>query len=405
MPEFQRNLYEEIKETAKSTKISYLFGARQVGKTHLLKKLYKNFKKSKYYNLEIPEHNRLFNGTEEEIFNLIKDSGDFVFIDEFRYIKNASKIFKAIYDLGDFDSKQKTKIFASGSSALEMHKHLSESMAGRFKKFNIKPLSVEEFRNLYDTHDDFINYLTYGGLPGVYDSDENPDNKTKQEYLKQIFNTYIQKDVKSLVKEENLSAFNDLIYYLACNQGDILPSSNIAPEVKTTEKTVERYLDILQNTFVLYKIQSFSGNLSNELKKSKKYYFYDLGIRNAILGRFLSPEKAKDKGKIWETYVCLYLMSIINEANTQIKFWRTSDNNLEIDFIYLRDQIPYPIEVKSNIRKPEVPAAFKTFIKSYTNTPFGVVMNEKLDEEIDYKGTKIYFISFKNIEYLREILG
>jgi predicted AAA+ superfamily ATPase len=424
MSQFERKAYTEIMAHHKSPKLSVIFGPRQVGKTHILKKLHKELSKnnsSSYFNLEFPEHSKLFSGSDEEIFNFLKSSGDYVFIDEFQYIENISRIFKAIYDFNDLHPKKKIKIYASGSSALEMHKHIKESMAGRYKKFMIRPLTLDELKSRRSKNvknnkeinikegsnpdQDLIkNYLKFGGLPGVYNESEHPRDTDKQSYLKLILETYIQKDIKALIKEENISAFNHLIYILAEKQGQLISKANLAREVRLSESTIEHHLEILEQTFVLYKVNSFSGNLSNELKKSKKYYFYDVGVRNAILSDFKVSDKNKLKGSAWESYTYNHLLSLANEANTEILFWRTSDQ-VELDFIWLQNKIPVPIEVKSKLKNPEVFPGFKTFFKAYGEAAFGIVFNESLNEIISWNGREIHFISFDRILEVEELLN
>ncbi|MEB3315595.1 MAG: ATP-binding protein [Candidatus Melainabacteria bacterium] len=416
MSQFEREAYAEIMAHHESPKLSVIFGPRQVGKTHILKKLHKELSKnnsSSYFNLEFPEHSKLFSRSDEEIFNFLKSSGDYIFIDEFQYIENISRIFKAIYDFNDLHPKKKIKIYASGSSALEMHKHIKESMAGRYKKFMIRPLTLDELKsrkpkNIKNNKEINIkgksnpdqnlikNYLKFGGLPGVYNESEHPRDTDKQSHLKLILETYIQKDIKALIKEENISAFNHLIYILAEKQGQLISKANLAREVRLSESTIEHHLEILEQTFVLYKVNSFSGNLSNELKKSKKYYFYDVGVRNAILSDFKVSDKNKLKGSGWESYTYNHLLSLANEANTEILFWRTSDQ-VELDFIWLQNKTPVPIEVKSKLKNPEIFPAFKTFFKAYGEAAFGIVFNESLNEIISWNGREIHFISFDRI--------
>ena len=396
--EFKRTILNNLAEERKSKKITIIFGARQIGKTFLLEKLHKKFKGSRIFRLEEPDDLSLFNSPSSEILKLLRNSGSVVLIDEFHYIKNASHIFKAIYDSGG-----KPKIYATGSSALEMHKHLEESMAGRFKAYYLKPLSLDEFYSskIGLTINDF---LMYGALPGTYDPQENPTNTDRQEYLKQILGTYIQKDIKSLIKEENIRAFNNLLFIIAENQGQITSTPNLSRELRVSVNTVERYLDILEQTFVLYSLSPFSGNLSNELKKSKKYYFYDLGIRNALLKNFSPINKRNDKGLIWETYVYHYLLNLQDKTDTEIHFWRTS-NNMEIDFIWLKNRIPIPIEVKSKLSSRSIPDSIKSFIRAYTHAPFAVILNENIEGEEEYNGKIIHFIKLSEINILKEYLN
>lgn len=401
---FKRTIYEILKEDLKSSKISIIFGARQVGKTYLMKKLSQECKNSKYFNLELSDDLIKFNSSDSEILDFLKESGETIFIDEFHYVENISHIFKALYDIADLDPKKKIKIYASGSSAMAMHKHLKESLVGRIKKYKIRPLSLEEFKSNRSAEASLETYLKYGALPGVYDNKENPTDKSKQDYLYSIFNTYIQKDVKSLVNEENISAFNSLIYILAEKQGQVISGAKLANSIRVSNKTVERYIDILEETFVLYTLNSFAGNLSNELKKSKKYYIYDQGVRNALLKDFRSVSKRKDKGSIWETFVYHYLLSISHEASTDIHFWRTTEQDMEIDFVWLHNRIPCPIEVKSKLARANVLKPIDKFLRSYPNAPCAIVLNENINEEIFCQERKIYFISFENISLLKEVL-
>lgn len=402
--EFKRSIYEILKQDSESAKISIIFGARQVGKTYILKKLARNTKNTKYFNLEIADDLRQFNASDAEILDFLQNSATTIFIDEFHYVENISHIFKAIYDIADLDPKKKIKIYASGSSAMAMHKHLKESLAGRLKKYKIRPLSYEEFQTHKDIDSSLETFLNLGALPGVYDNHEHPTVKEKQDYLNSIFNTYIQKDIKSLVEEENISAFNNLLYILAEKQGQVISTSSLASAIRVSNKTVERYINILEETFVIYTLHSFAGNLSNELKKSKKYYFYDLGIRNALLKDFRSLAKRKDKGSIWEAFTYHYLLSIAHEATTDIRFWRTSEEDMEIDFIWINNRISAPIEVKSKLNRANMLKPLDKFLRAYPQSPCAIVLNENIDEEIYHKNKTIHYVSFENISCLEAIL-
>ncbi len=386
----KRNVAEQLISSLENQDILILIGARQVGKTYLMNQLEavlrSRQKRFKYYNLELIEDSRFFGQDLNELYKQITKDVDYLFIDEFQYFENASKFFKAIYD----DRKNKIKIIASGSSSLEMHKHLKESLAGRKEKIIIYPL---QFNEAEQNKVSFNSYLNYGGLPGVI---KRKTAEEKINHLNEILETYILKDIKSLIREENISAFNRLIYLLADYQGQQVATSPLANELRIDEKTVTRYLDILEQTFVIYPLHSFSGNLSNELKKSKKYYLYDSGIRNSILNDFSKLEERKDKGKILETYVHNYLKTNA-PANAEIRFWRTRTKD-EIDLVYLRNRKPNIIEAKSKYKRPEVPAAFKKFLTAYPKTEKCFVVNETLEDEIIYKDHIIRFVRHDKLE-------
>jgi len=326
---------------------------------------------------------------EEELFKILSKKRNMTFfIDEFHYLKNASKLFKSLYDC-----KQNLKIIASGSSSLEIHKHLQESLAGRRRLHPIFPLTLEEY---LQSENQIKDFLVFGAMPGLLHIESL---KEKIEYLYQIVQAYLLKDIKSLIKEENVRAFNHLLFYIANHQGQILPTSHLSREIKLSIPSVEKYLQILDNTFVIYSLNSYSGNLSNELKKSKKYYFFDNGIRNSLVKNFDSLENRKDKAILFESFVFLELKKRLS-ANRELHFWRTKQGE-EVDFILTINQKPIPIEVKSNIKPPlSVPKSLIKFLKAYPSAPYGVVMNENLSTKIKVDHYEIKFITFNEINNL-----
>ena len=386
----KRDSFDDLIKCLKKSEILILIGARQVGKTHLMIELEKfakaKKKKTKYFNLEIPEDSRYFNQDLVSLYKDITKNTDFIFIDEFQYFENASSLFKAIFD----DRKLKVKIIASGSSSLEMHKHLKESLAGRKIEKHIFPLSFSEFKQVKKT---FETYLIYGGLPGLM---HLKTNDQKIDLLDNLVATYILKDIKSLIKEENIPAFNRLIYILADTQAQIVSVSSLSRELMLSNKTAEHYLAILEQTFVLYPLYSFSQNLSNELKKSKKYFLFDNGIRNSIISDFSLLKARSDKGLLYESYVHNTLR-MRAPKNSEIRFWRTKDGS-EIDFIYIKNRKPSIIEVKSKLKQMLIPKAFEHFLRSYPNTENCFVINENISGELDYRGRLIKFIKLEDME-------
>ena len=276
----KRIKFSELVVNLIKPEINILLGARQVGKSTLMADLIVEAEKlgltTMSFNLEYPDDLLWFSRSDQDIFKELSSRKNvMIFIDEFHYLKNASKLFKGLYDL-----KKSIKIIASGSSSIEIHKHLKESLAGRRKIFKICPLIYDEWKQTGKPLDEF---LIYGGLPGLLNIVKRDE---KIEYLSQMVQTYIMKDIKGLVKEENVRAFNHLLFYLAEHQGNLLPTSNLASEIGVNGKTVESYLEILEQTFIIHSVHSFAQKLANELKKSRKYYFYDEGIRNSLLKNF-----------------------------------------------------------------------------------------------------------------------
>lgn len=364
-----------------------MLGARQVGKTTLLHELEKFARqkgvKTAFFDLEQPPVLAEFNLSDEEIIQKLKSAGEVVFVDEFQYIKNASKIFKAIYD-----SKAKIKLICSGSSSMKIHRHLKESLAGRRFLFRIYPLSFSEIKTQIKAFD-LTSYLCYGGMPALTHT-ESPERK--QQILSELLSAYILKDVKSLVQEENIRSFNHLLYLLAENQGSVMSVHSLANQVTMSSKAINRYLDILEETFVNFRIYSYSSNLGNELKKSCKTYLYDLGIRNILLKDFSSIKNRRDKGVILESFVFLKLLADL-KPNMEIKFWRTKEGD-EVDFILLINRQPVPIEVKSQLNGLEIPKGLQSFLRRYPKTPHALVVNENRIGELTFKGCHLKFLTF-----------
>ncbi|MEY3370215.1 MAG: hypothetical protein RLZZ361_885 [Cyanobacteriota bacterium] len=398
--QIKREIFAKLAEELENKKVLILLGPRQVGKSYLMVELENyvldNDKQTQFFNLELPEDSRFFSKDKVELYKSLVKNTDYLFIDEFQYYENASQLFKAIFD----DRKTKLKIIASGSSALEMHKHLKESLAGRKNSYIITPLNFQEIQQ---SKTSFSKYLSHGGYPELV----SIDDQSKQEiYLKEILSSYILRDIKALIKEENISEFNNLLYQLAFNQGQIISTNSLANELRMNNRTIEKYLEILSQTYILHRINSYSQNLSNELKKSKKYYFYDMGIRNAILNNFKPGTTRKDKGSLYEQYVCNFLINNC-PANSELRFWRTR-NDQEIDFVLLKNHDPYLFEVKSKLNRPEIPESIKTFIRNYRNVKQAFVINENLECEAEYDGISVDFIKIENLEYdciLKDILN
>ncbi len=384
----KRNILNKLQQELTQPEIVIILGPRQVGKTTLLRIL-ENYAKQKglkaaFFDLEQPQILADFNRPDKEIAQIISGAGEVIFIDEFQYVRNISKIFKAI-----FDSKKKIKIFCSGSSSLEIHKHLKESLAGRRFLYRIYPLEYSEIRK---SHPDFTfeDYLRFGGMPGLTHTDAK---ERKQQILNELVGSYILKDIKSLVKEENIRAFNHLLYLLAQNQGSTISVHSLSTEVGLSSKAINRYLDILEQTYVNYRIYSYSKNLGNELKKSCKAYLYDLGVRNMLLKDFSAVDSRPDKGVILESFVFLKLQAMLT-PNMEIKFWRTKDGG-EVDFILLKDRIPIPIEVKSKIISSEIPSGLKRFLARYPDVKSAYIINEEIEQDISYGDCRIHLVTFE----------
>ena len=387
----KRNIFEELYGDKNSRYATILLGPRQVGKSTILFRLKEKFEfngeKAIYFDLEQPQDLALFNKKDSELISFIDSHQCTVFIDEFQYIQNASKIFKAIYDRAH-RGESSTKIYATGSSSIEIHKHLKESLAGRKRVRRIFPLSFDE---LQASHQPLTHYLRYGGMPGLV---HEKSDVSKQLLLEDILKSFILKDVRGLIHEENIRAFNHMLFFLAEHQGSIISLSSLSREIGLSIASVERYISVLKETFILHPLASYSQNQSNELKKSHKYYLYDLGIRNSLLRDFSEIDNREDKGSILESFVLLTLIPLL-QSNMSLGFWRTRKGE-EVDFVLVKDRKPHPIEVKAEWKAPLVPSGLRKFIAQYPKTQTAIVISSTAHPPIKEKNTTIFFKTFES---------
>ncbi|MCX6742481.1 MAG: ATP-binding protein [Candidatus Pacearchaeota archaeon] len=352
---YKRRIVDEIVKYLDSKEVIVIYGARQVGKTFLLKYLIENYLKKNvfYFDLELPNLLELCNQGAEGIFKyLIQKGADekqkiFLIIDEIQYMDNPTKFLKIIHD-----HYPSIKVLVSGSSTFEIKKKFKESLVGRTINFEIYPLSFEEFlifkgkgyklgkENTKLINDELVEfaeeYIRFGGYPKIV---LEKSEEKKQAYLGQIISTYVRKDIRDLGNIRNISSFNKLLELLASQSGQLLNVLEVSDTLKINRETVLEYLDLLENTFIIKRITPFHKNLRSELSKNPKVFFLDTGMMHLL---WLKEFPKVILGSSFETFVFLELM----KANKKINFWRTK-NKQEIDFI-VKDKEFYAIEAKYN---------------------------------------------------------
>ncbi|MCL2651363.1 MAG: ATP-binding protein [Candidatus Azobacteroides sp.] len=351
---FDRKITEKIKPFLAVRDILLFYGARQVGKTSLMKVVQKNYvsEPSYFFDLENLEYLDLLNKNPELFVAFLKSYHNWtdekriiVFIDEIQYLDNPTNFLKYIYD-----NYPNIKLIVSGSSTLEIRGKLKDSLVGRLIKFEVFPLSFEEFlvfkgkqnlANMIGKTVDFeiVNnelrfyyeeFITFGSYPKVVLAN---DINLKKAYLKQIYDTYIQKDIKDIGKIRELEKFNKLIRILANQAGNLVNISELSKTVGATINTINEWIFLLENTFVIKQITPFSNNLRGELTKMPKIFFVDTGLKNCIENTY------EITGSSFENSFFAY----INNAykTEKINFYRTQDKK-EIDFVL--DGVPYELK-------------------------------------------------------------
>lgn len=377
---YRRKIIAKISQFLNSKEIVVLHGARQVGKTFIMLYLIDEIKKKKterkvfYFDLEIPRYLELIDSGFDQFYNYLLSGGykenekAYVFIDEIQYLRDPSKFLKLFHD----NYSGKIKLIVSGSSSFEIKNKFKNSLVGRTVDFEIWPLDFEEFllfkNKEYDLHSKNIpkameeelvvlykEYVSYGGYPQIVL--ENNIEK-KEVYLNQIIDTYIKKDIRDLANIRNIDKFNKLIQILSSQAGNLLNILELANTANISRQTIEEYLFILENTYIIKFISPFHKNLRSELFKTPKIYMIDHGIANLL--SFKAFPKIIS-GNIFETAVFSDLIK--NYKSSQINFWRTSAGH-EIDFIFNSNDSLIPIEVKLNINKAKL-GSFNIFFKEY----------------------------------------
>ncbi|MFW5759766.1 MAG: ATP-binding protein [Cyclobacteriaceae bacterium] len=352
----KRELFKTIFSKKKKGFVNVIYGPRRVGKTVLLEQIASHYKGHNILkvNGDTAEATELLSTNSEVKLSRAVDNYQIIMVDEAQRISNIGLSLKIIVD--KYPDKE---IFITGSSSLQLTKGIYESLTGRNIVYTLYPLSTRELG--YDTEPYKWSYfldeqLVYGTYPYLLQLSKPID---KQEYLKAIIDDYLFKDILDLERIDNPENLHKLAVLLAWQIGQLVSFSELAKKIHIDVKTVIRYIDLLKKNHVVFELGSYSTNLRNEVGKSKKYFFYDLGIRNALLGQFSMLDIRQDTGNLWENFLI-----VERKKNAEYKrilaeyyFWRNYQG-AEVDFLEIKDGEIYPFEFKWTNKKVKTPANF-----------------------------------------------
>ncbi len=361
----QRTILKIIQQNLQNELILGLIGSRQVGKSSILFLLIEQLLKDKinpsnifYFNLDDLKLHELFQSIPEFIQFLGKGSDrKYVFIDEIQRLTTPGLFLKEIFDL-----KMNVKIIFSGSSQLEIKAKTREYLVGRARIFQINRLSIDEYIEFaapITKKEALYQIMIYGSYPAVAKEANSLEKKLR---IRDIFQSYIQKDLIDFLQLEKVEGFNKLLIQLANQTGEMLNVHSISKSLAIKRYEIERFLNILEYTFICSRVYPFHKNYSKEITKTPKIYFLDTGLRNYILNQFQPIEERRDVGKLFETFC--YNNMIVNDfyGFNKINYWRTT-NQTEIDFIVHKETGIEAIEVKwNNLR---IPKSFQTIHQFY----------------------------------------
>lgn len=357
-----------------------LIGPRQVGKTTLLQMLMKETdRKTLYWNCDEPDiRQKLSHPTSTQIQSETA-SADLILIDEAQRVPNIGITLKLFVD--NLPDKQ---VVLTGSSALELSSSINEPLTGRKYEYHVLPFSAEELIEHHNGTEEkrlLERRLLFGSYPEVVN---RPGEE--RETLTNLINSYLYKDVFSFQDVRKPEIVEQLLQALALQVGSEVSFNELSQLLGLNSQTVQRYVDLLEKSFVVFHLRSFSRNLRNELKKSRKIYFYDNGVRNALIGDFKPLQLRQDAGSLWENYLVSERLKHNSYSLFYGKsyFWRTQHQQ-EIDYIEDIDGVLHTFEFKWNASKQ--PKLTETFAKSYPNHTFSIVNSENYQDFVEGKMT------------------
>jgi uncharacterized protein len=384
---FKRQVIDEISHYLDTNDVIVIHGARQVGKTSILTYLQRHCidtaQQVLFIDLEDSRFVTLLDRGVDEFLGYLRGEGYdldrlanansggdasqklFILLDEIQYLASPSSFLKLIADHHHY-----LKLIVSGSSSFEMKSKFKDSLVGRTVNFEIYPLTFQEMLSfkgipyvpeapltsvkLRQLQALYAEYVLYGGYPKIV---LTPELDRKEKYLQQIIDTYIRKDIRDLAEIRDVDRFNRLLEILASQGGNLLNVAELSNTCDLARQTIERYLFLLEQTYILRLVRPYSRNLRTELTKTPRLFFYDTGLMQMLWLKRLQTEML---GSVFETSV---FTELVKHARPEdIAYWRTTDKK-EIDFVLKRPEGPLPIEVKRHFPR-RIPSAFKSFWQS-----------------------------------------
>ena len=353
---YPRLIEKKIKAQVGSGKAIIVVGARQVGKTTLIKKILKG-QDYLFLDGDDPSIRQLLQSPNTEQIRSILAGNKIVFIDEAQRIESIGLTLKIITD--QFKDVQ---LFVTGSSSFELGNKINESLTGRKWEYELFPIAWEEFEKkegFVSAEQQLENRLLYGFYPDVLNHKGN-----ERAVLKNLVSSYLYRDILSFAEIRRPEVLDKLLLALAFQIGNEVNYNELSNLVGINKITVQKYIDILEKGFIIFRLNSFSRNLRNEIKRNRKIYFYDNGIRNMITGNFSALNLRTDVGALWENFLVSERMkqNIYKETFARMYFWRTKQQQ-EVDYVEEKDGEIYGYEfkwqAKNKVRLP------KTFVETY----------------------------------------
>lgn len=367
-------VYDNLSHYLKSNKVLLIYGPRRVGKTTILNDFLKKTKLK--YRLDSGDNIKIQHILSSSDFDLIRDyvaDNQLIAIDEAQKIPNIGLNLKIIVD-----QFPKIKVIATGSSSFDLAGQVGEPLTGRKNTLTLFPISQMEYSKLlsrFDLKNKLDEWLVFGSYPDVLMTD---DKNQKVNLLTELVESYLLKDILAFDMVKNSKTVFDLLKLLAFQIGQEVSLTEISQKLGIDYKTVARYLDLLEKSFIICRLSGYSRNLRKEITQKNKYYFWDNGIRNALISSFNPVDLRDDVGKLWENFLFIERLKKKSYKNIYGNnyFWRTWEQH-EIDLIEERDEKLFGFEFKWGKIKS---TSAKTFLDTYKESEFTIIdKNNYLD--------------------------
>lgn len=371
MNQIYRVLETQIIESIKNDKkIIVLYGPRQVGKTTLVKKIIDNLNyKTAYANGDEMIYHELFSSRDLKKMLDFVDDNELLFIDEAQNISEIGFSLKIL-----FDHKPGLKIIITGSSSLDLAGKIKEPLTGRTMSFLLYPISLSEIRAMkskFLINQDVSDFIIFGMYPEILKSETN---STKIARLRELTSAYLYKDILMLTNIKNSDKIFKLLQLLSYQIGQPVSVHELSNSLSLSSETVNNYIDLLEKSYVVFRLSALNKNPRKELSKMNKIYFYDLGIRNALIDNFQPLNARIDKGQLFENFVISEKIkkNAYEQDYSRYYFWRTY-GGAEIDFIESKDDFYTAFEIKYGLKNVKAP---NSWIENYTNSEFHTINSE-----------------------------
>ncbi|MEI6728216.1 MAG: ATP-binding protein [bacterium] len=363
-------------------KIAIIYGTRQVGKTTLTREIVNYYRDTNSFDQadifwadgdQLETQQGLSSQNLSTLKSFISNCKLLV-VDEAQRIPNIGINLKILHD-----NIPDLKIIATGSSSFDLANKINEPLTGRSLEFLLTPLSFTELtqkETIFHLKYHLENLLIYGSYPHIYT--QNSDQNKIQE-LKNLASNYLYKDILEWENIRKSDKLNKILKYLAIQIGGLISIHDLATKLEISSQTVEKYIDLLEKAFVIFRLKAYSSNQANELSKSFKVYFWDLGIRNTIIQNLNYLDLRNDIGSLWENYCVLERIkkNINNQVFANYYFWRNYDQN-EVDFVEESGGVLEGFEFK--YEKKSITKGSYNFSKLYPNSTLKLINKDNLEE-------------------------